>query len=271
MKVSNRRFEYLTKGQENIRSWVALLEHRVQRIILIGIMLIIISVGWNLFLLKKVQKTLSGKTATPLKVEGYSLTRNMSAKYLQEKYLAHILEISCPVGVFSVTSSGIPATKAPSLTSVGVSALTKGAIVSKFLGYLYSKGGSKDAEVIECDYSFPERAKGSFHFDFLERALTSWGFSYSPVRSGDYRFTKNDVPRNECWACCLILAVRTPDPQPVDWNPQPLSGTMRHVLMMTASSTPSQGILVSLKQADEALRKGRNTSAQIDEGEQSQI
>jgi hypothetical protein len=63
--------------------------------------------------------------------------------------------------------------------------------------------------------------------------------------------------------CLLILDARDLRSRRGDgaigWIPRRV---LRHNLMMT---NPYQGILVSLKQADEALRKGRNTWVRTDE------
>jgi hypothetical protein len=63
--------------------------------------------------------------------------------------------------------------------------------------------------------------------------------------------------------CLLILDARDLRSRRRDgatgWIPRRV---LRHNLMMT---NPYQGILVSLKQADEALRKGRNTWVRTDE------
>jgi hypothetical protein len=165
--------------------------------------------------------------------------------------------------MFSPEPSGIPANW---VISLGVSDLTKGSFVSKFLGYLYSKGGRKVAGVIECDYSLPTGCVNevSFHFDFIERNPHQRGFTYSSVPAWEYPFTKKDFPGGGVLGLLAYPALRELRSKSTDWRPRryTLEGAIRHVLMMTA---PQLGILVSLKQADEALRKGRNTWVKIDE------
>jgi hypothetical protein len=180
-----------------------------------------------------------------------------------EKTLAHIPEVVCKVGMDRVCPPGTPASK-PSLfcPTWGVSALTKGAIVSKFLGYLYSRKG---LEVIFCDYTlFSEYlSNGSFHFDFFERNPGQPGIYILGGPILGISFYQEGITWKRVLPSLLILDARDLRSRRGDgaigWIPRRV---LRHNLMMT---NPYQGILVSLKQADEALRKGRNTWVRTDE------
>jgi len=181
---------------------------------------------------------------------------------------------SVPIGMFVVISFTFSFPKEVSFSRVSV--LTKGTIVSKFLGYLYSLGSGKNAEVIECDYSLPKR-------------LVSWSFHFliTPIGPRKARASRREASH------AILDVIFTSDGQPPIWfedEPERLGGgsgnsaqptwntkrktrddlqdpsvfvAMRHVLMMTAFNIPPLGILVALNQADEVLRQDRNTYEEI--------
>jgi hypothetical protein len=178
------------------------------------------------------------------------------------KHSVNILEISSPVGVFVIARSGIPSPEAFFLfASARVSVLTKGTIVSKFLGYLYSLRVRREAEVIEFDYLLPARSWNAvFHFDFTttgQQKTLEFGVSDSFVGMFSYPEKSGIGKLSYPWDLSCY-----PEWNRVKAADLSEAGAVHRDLMITASSTqPSLGILVALKQADEALRQGRNTQA----------
>jgi hypothetical protein len=175
--------------------------------------------------------------------------------------LAYIFEVSRPIGVKSVSRFSTP-------EFFGVSVLTKGTIVSKFLGYLYSTGSKLWTEVIECDYLFPARRSSC---GFIQHSPILGPVCLSRHQRGAPRHSSVPTerilgkrPPVDYW----VEAIGFPGRPLVIQQDYSLAVTVRHVLMMTVHFKPPRGILVSLKQADEVLRKDRNTS---NEGEESRL
>jgi hypothetical protein len=259
MKVSQRRFEYLKKELESIRSCIALLEVRTQRIKSVTLVLAILTPMLALVSILQL-KARKGTSSGSLLNNGEHQDRKASTCVLT-KNLADILEISSPVGMFSVTSTGVPTPKRPFCYPARVSALTKGAIVSKFLGYLYSSRGRREAEVIEFDYLLPARSWNAvFHFDFTttgQQKTLEFGVSDSFVGMFSYPEKSGIGKLSYPWDLSCY-----PEWNRVKAADLSEAGAVHRDLMITASSTqPSLGILVALKQADEVLRQDRNTQA----------
>jgi len=233
------------------------------RIIQIGIMLnllILVVLLWSS--IDSRFKPLRQKLRIEMSTNGVYLLSEGYAKCQVVKNLDNILEISRPVGVHSVRVPGTPSEEL-SLFSFSFWSFDADQCVSSE-GFLVTFT-PRDLEVIFCDYGFLTEylAKGSFHFDFMERDPQLRGFTYSRVRSWFYPSTQKDDTGNECSACWLILAMRDPDPSLLNRTLTEYRGeALRHNLMMTRP----QGILVALKPTEEdRIGTGRNTLRITDE------
>jgi len=301
----------------------------LKRIIKLGIMLNlgITILNLSILILNLNSFTLKGKETKQDRARGRARDPVSMQKTKVENTLVYIPEVVREVGMNGVGHSGIPV----SITflfypTLGVSALTKGAIVSKFLGYLYSRErivenlilhdllrvGCFGDERIFFEILFlvlrGEENPGSWFFSsysyFLHQAMEEApkprGFISDPVRcfgvGNGVPFTQkgNVLVTNE------VTSAGTLTYPAVQGYPNPclrririkseitgsglsqslvrVSRRMNLIILYPGHTTVgefvmrifsqlklSSGILVSLKQADEALRKGRNTLVKIDE------
>jgi hypothetical protein len=165
MKVGKRRFGFLEEELEDIRHRIDLLELSCKRIIILGIMLLIISVSSLIVWKWKYINSFFGKNNFPL-TTFRSRERETSMQNTEdENTSAGILEVICPVGVNSVTPSGVPVSKpsffyfttlSPSFdlkrrspgATAGVCVIPEGTGSDPLRGNWYG------SIVIFCDYSF---------------------------------------------------------------------------------------------------------------------
>jgi len=185
--------------------------------------------------------------------------------------LSNITKIISPIRVIPESQRGIPGSPV-SISFSGVSVLTKGTFVSKFLGYLYSLGSMHRTEVIECDYLFPPGfvAMGFIqHSPILGPAWPALKGKSAPRHSQPVSFETTSRSLKDLrdgveeYLVSVLFATRA---RPVGFLDRQLviparliqGGTVRHVLMMTVLCIPPLGILVALNQAEEDLRQVRN-------------
>jgi hypothetical protein len=199
--------------------------------------------------------------------------QGMKAKYL-EKSLANIPEISAKVGMLVEGQPGIPS-RVPIFC--GVSVLTKGTFVSKFLGYLYSSGSALSEEVAWRIFSAYYLCVGVIHIPGVTAEklqsgrLSDRSMSTRVFRNPHY----SSLPREGEWRSTNLYSTRSFSATKVPRGSSSTEpGLRRHrtrdirlelmILATRSREYAPQGILVSLKQADEALRKGRNIQHEKD-------
>jgi hypothetical protein len=249
MKVSHRMLGAWKSELLNLQCRAESLLRRIERIILLGIilnLLVLILILWVLFSIKPlryntVEKPMGSIRAT----EGMKNTR-------KENTLDSILEIVCPVGMVRVAPSGSPASEASffvcSSRSFGADqcASSEGFLVTFTPGWWRI--------VIFCDYPrLSEDLRKSFHFSqiglrpLLE--LDGSGVGASQLRTRNLREPEMGYGANRGDDNSIINLLEI---------------GVRHNLMMT--SPPTLGILVALKPTDEGrIGTGRNTLRKNDE------
>jgi len=166
-------------------------------------------------------------------------------------WLTRILEIVAPVGMLSVCFSRVPTRErsfgpTPRSSSEGF----LGTFTPRVRRILFNP----------LDFLSEYVSKGSFHFDFSDRALSRRGFTF---RAGDSpwftRFTKKRYNWEFQLAGLLILPVRRLDTISYESNPRNYRG---EVLWFEVMNPGPRGILEPSNPTEEALKEGRNTKTE---------
>jgi hypothetical protein len=112
MRLSQRRFEFLGKEIDDLRSCIDLLKKRIERIMKVLAVLAVLNTLWLLVIWFWFQYPLKGLSPNIKLLAPKS--SNSAFLPSSSKYLLDILEIICPVGMLSVTHPGVPLAEAVS-------------------------------------------------------------------------------------------------------------------------------------------------------------